>query len=227
MESENKKHNHNGHRNRMKTALLKDGAGKLDELDLLEMLLYYVVPRIDTRDIAKQLLDKFGGVEEILDADQGEISKISGLKDSAEVLFILLREVISRFGGIKHEVSLLEPEKMKKYLVGLYKDVTVETVYALYFKSNGDFAGKELVFRGDISSAKFSLRTVTEGVIRAGGSAVVLAHNHPSDILVPSEDDILSSKRISAHLAANDIDLLGHYIVGKKDAVEFFAIKYF
>lgn len=219
------KHNHHGHRQRMKSNLLKNGSAGLDELDLLEMLLYYAVPRIDTRDIAKELLSKFGSMEGILDAEQGKIAETVGLKDGAEVLFALLREVLSRYGGTKSQASILEPEKMKKYLVDIYKGITAETVYALYFAKSGELVGKQLVFRGGVSSARFSLRTVTEGVIRSGGCSVVLAHNHPSDVLVPSADDILSTNRIAAHLAANDIELIEHYIVGSNDAVGFFAEK--
>ncbi len=217
------KHNHHGHRQRMKTAVLKNGTAELTELDLLEMMLYYVVPRIDTRVMAEELLSRFGSIEKILDADQGEISKTTGLKDSAEVLFSLIREMILRFGGTKSQASILEPEKMKNYLVDIYKGITAETVYALYFNQGGELVGKQLIFRGGVSSARFSLRAVTEGVIRSGGNSVVLAHNHPSDMLVPSSDDILSTKRIAAHLAANDIELIEHYIVGKSDAVGFYA----
>lgn len=213
---------HSGHRQRMKTALLKEGAGKMEELDLLEMLLYYVLPRIDTRKIANKLLEKFGSLEGILDAPQGEIAQINGLKDNAEVLFALIRELLIRFGRAKSEASLLEAERMKKFLVDLYQGITVETVYALYFAHDGSFCGKQIIFRGGISSAKFSLRLITEGVIRAGGNSVVLAHNHPSDILIPSEEDILSTRRMAANLAANDITLIEHYIVGKENAVGFF-----
>ena len=112
---------------------------------------------------------------------------------------------------------------MKKYIPSLDKEISVETVFAMYFAKSGNLVGKEVIFRGDISSARFSLRAITEGVIRAGGTGVVLVHNHPSDILVPSDDDIISTKRIAAHLAANDIELIEHYIVGKTDAVGFFA----
>ncbi len=219
------KHNHHGHRQRMKSRLLKNGSAGLDELDLLEMLLYYVVPRIDTRDMAITLLDRFGSIEGILDAEQGKVSETAGLKDNAEVLFVLLRELFLRYGGTKSQASILEPEKMKQYLVDIYKGITAETVYALYFSESGELVGKQPIFRGEISSARFSLRAVTEGVIRSGGCSVVLAHNHPSDVLVPSEDDILSTNRIAAHLAANDIELIEHYIVGSNDAVGFFASK--
>ncbi len=220
------KHNHGGHRERMKSALLKKGAEDLDDVCLLEMLLFYVVPRMDTRKTAEDMIAKFGSLQGILEAEKGEISKFKGLKDNAEILFILLRELVSRCGGIKIGPSLLEPELMKKHLVNLYKDISAETVYALYFAQDGSFMGEQLIFRGDVSSARFSLRLITEGVIRAGGCGVVLAHNHPSNKLIPSEDDIFSTKRMAAHLAANDIELIEHYIVGKEDAVPFYKTDY-
>ncbi len=216
-------HNHGGHRNRKKEQVLQQGAGNLSELEFLEMLLYYVVPRTDTVPMARELLDKFGSLHGILDAQQGEISKIKGLKDNAELLFVLLREFFARCGAIRIKPSLADKERIKKYLIELYRNIEAETVYVLYFTREGEFLGNRLVFHGGISSAKFSLRTITEGCFEAKSNAVVLAHNHPSSVLVPSNDDIISTNRIAAHLAANDIDLVEHYIVGKEDCVGFFA----
>ncbi len=208
-----------GHRKRMRERLRKNGAENMSETEILEMLLFYAVPRIDTRPIAEELIYKFGSLEGVLACDQGELSKVSGLKENAETLFVLLREVLKRSGLACADSCLLEPAKLKKFLVELYKGASAETVYALYFSEDGALCGKQLVFRGEVGSAKFSLRTITEGVIRSGGHSVVLAHNHPSGILVPSSEDIISTKRIAAHLAANDIQLIEHYIVGDDDCV--------
>lgn len=76
-----------------------------------------------------------------------------------------------------------------------------------------------MIFHGNVNSARFSLRKVTEGVIRVGGKAVILAHNHPSGNLTPSQDDIISTKRIAAHLMANEIELIEHYIVSGDNAI--------
>lgn len=216
---------HNGHRKRMRAKVLKNGCAEMTEADLLEMMLYYVVPRADTRKTAEELLYKFGSIEGVLAAESGEVSKLSGLKDNAEVLFILIREMLKRSGVACTDSSLLEPRKLKEYLVDLYKGASAETVYALYFTPDGVLCGKQLVFRGGVSSAKFSLRTITEGVIRSGGNSVVLAHNHPSGSLVPSGDDLISTKRIAAHLSANDIQLIEHYIVGEDDCIGILQVK--
>lgn len=215
-------HGHGGHRERMKSALLKNGADKLEDLHLLEMLLFYVVPRLDTRATAQQLLDKFGSLNGIIYAEKGEVSKIKGLKDNAEILFMLLREVLERCDSEKEKPILFGSEKLERYLIDLYRGVTEETVYALYFANNGSFAGHQMICHGGVYSVKFSLRVITEGVFRSGGNSVVLAHNHPSGKLVPSQDDLISTKQIATHLAANEITLAAHYLVGDNEAVAFY-----
>lgn len=219
------KNAHSGHRDRMKKRVLDKGATNLSEAELLEMLLYYVVPRCDTKSHALALLEKFGSFEDILSSKVGSLSSVSGLKDNAEVLFILLREVVSRFGMNPTDVSIQKPQTVKTYLIDLYKNAKQETVFAVYFNADGSHVSTRLIFRGGISSAKFSLRAITEGAIQSGSNTLVLAHNHPSGVLVPSGDDIISTKRIAAHLAANDINLVEHYIVGKDDAVGMFTLE--
>lgn len=216
---------HEGHRKRCKTRVITDGCKKITDVDLLEMLLFYAIPRVDTRKQAEALINKYGSLQNVLNADTDELTKLTGVKENAQVFFALLRETAARVSVKEHDDSLLEGENLKKYLIELYKGTTAETVYALYFGADSSFLGKQLVFRGGISSARFSLRTITEGVIRVGGKSVVLAHNHPSGVLVPSGEDIISTKRIAAHLAANDINLIEHFIVGKDDCVGIFNME--
>lgn len=224
-QTEKNKHSHDGHRSRMKKQVLEHGASKLNETELLEMLLYYVLPRCDTKEHATKLLEKFGSFEDILGLKVGSLNTISGLKDNAEVLFILLREVVSRYGIKPTDISIHSPQTVKSYLIDLYKNAKEETVYAVYFNADGSHVSTQLIFRGGISSARFSLRAITEGAIQSGSNSLILAHNHPSGKLVPSGDDVISTKRIASHLAANDINLIEHYIVGKNDAVGMFSLE--
>lgn len=214
-----------GHRKRCKTRLLSQGASTLSDAELLEMLLFYAVPRRDVRPQAEALIERFGSLDAVLNAEIEEITKCTGLKAGAEVLFALLRETLSRTTVAEGDESLLDGDGVKNYLLELYRGKEVETVYALYFDEGGIFLGRQVILRGDINSARFSLRKITEGVIRVGGKSVILAHNHPSDILVPSSDDIISTKRIAAHLSANEITLIDHYIVGKNDVASILKIK--
>ena len=222
MSPENENPTHEGHRQRCKTRVLRDGCKKLTDAELLEILLFYAVPRVDTRKQAEALIEKYGTLEGVIVADPEDIAKFAGIKENTEVFFALLREVASRVSIREHHETLLEGANLKKYLIDMYKDAIAETVYALYFDSEGKYLGKQFVFRGGLNSTRFSLRTITEGVFRVGGKSVILAHNHPSGVLIPSSEDILSTKRVAAHLAANEIDLIDHYIVGKDDCVGIF-----
>ena len=214
-----KANDNSGHRSRCKKRLLSEGAKGFSDTELLEMLLFYAVPRVDTKGIAEALIEKYGSLNGVIRADLDELTEKPLLKDGARVLFSLLNEVSSRATVCAGDKDLLEGEKLKEYLLDLYRERVNETVYALYFAADGEFIGKQVIFRGGISSAKFSLRTITEGIIRIGGKTVILAHNHPSGSLIPSSEDVISTKRIAAHLAANEIELLEHYIVGKDDVV--------
>lgn len=211
-----------GHRKRLRERLVENGGSKLSDTDILELLLFYAVPRRDCRDIAEAIIEKYGTLEAVLDTDPKELTEFKYLKDGAQALFALIGEVVRRTALIEREGFMLNGNRLKSYLIELFREKEEETVYALYFAEDGCYLGKQVICRGGISSTRFSLRKITEGVIRVGGKSVVIAHNHPSGLLVPSNDDVYSTKRIAAHLSANEIDLLDHYIVGTHDAISIF-----
>ncbi len=213
------KHAHNGHRQRRKAYVLKHECDNLTDSELLEMLLFYAIPRVDIRVQAEQLIAEYGTIENVLNAESESLRKKTGIKDNTEVFFKLLREVSKRCGEAVRDELPLEPARIKEYLIDLFREAEAETVYALFFTPEGRLAGKQIVHRGSLNEVRFRMRNITEGAIRSGGTFVVLAHNHPSDILVPSEEDIIATKRIAAHLAMTDIELIDHYLVGKNDCV--------
>lgn len=214
-----------GHRSRLKSKMLERGASGMSETELLELLLFYVVPRRDCRELAEKLISAFGTVENVILADRAQLAEFGFIKENAFALFGLINELIQRNGIVAAECSLLDEDGLKRYIVELFRDKRNELLYALYFDEAGGYLGRQVVFRGKISNVQFSLRTITEGIIRIGGKLVVLAHNHPSNIPLPSGEDIVSTKRVAALLAANDIDLVDHYIVGDGKAISIFNPK--
>lgn len=203
-----------GHRLRKREKVLKSGGYVLSDLELVEMLLYYVVPQKDTTAIAGELLSRFGSIKGILDADGSAIQSVPYLKSNAEVLFILLRQVSLRDVGTVGVGDFRDPRVAREYLLQVYKDIRNESVFAIYLNGDGGMLDSEFVYRGGINSARFPLRTVTEGTLRNRGVGVIVAHNHPSGNVFPSNDDILTTDRIAAHLAATGITLVEHYIIG-------------
>ena len=216
-----------GHRERQRKRVLKTGAYTLSDEQLLEMLLYYAVPRTDTKPLAKELLSRFGSIKGILDADGSALRKSRGIKDSGEVLFMLLRQVSLRDYGVRSRGNFGDPKVVAAHLFKIYDEIDFETVCAIYLDKEGGMLDSELVFRGTVNSAKFPMRAITEGVIRTRGAAVIIAHNHPSGRLIPSEDDIITTNTVAAQLAANGIDLIEHYIVGRGECMGIISKKIF
>ena len=202
-----------GHRSRQRERLLASGAGALSDKELLEMLLYYAIPRVDTKPIAHELLERYGSIANILAADSEEIRRISGIKDSAEILFSLLREVCVRGAAGKDLNSFFDKSYVSRYLLDLYGSLTTEHVYAFFLDNSGCLLAKQLIFRGGVSSAKFPLRPVTEGAIRSGACSVIIAHNHPSGSLKPSRADADLTEKAHKAAQAVNIRMVDHVIV--------------
>lgn len=208
---------HLGHRKRKRQSFVLNSASATDA-DLLELLLYYAVPRVDTCPTANALLEKFGTLDGVLNADMSVLKGFSGIKDGAEVLFTLLSELLLRVGE-SAPIKICQTARIKRHLMLSYAYITQETVVALYFDENGVMVGGEAVYDGDVNAVKFPLRRVTEGAIRTGARSVILAHNHPSGKAIPSSDDIISTTRMAANLLANDIELAEHFIVSRDGCV--------
>lgn len=204
-----------GHRERQRQRFLNSDIKKLSDRDLLEMILFYSLPRVDTKPIANELIKKYVTLPNILDADPDELSKVTGIKTNSLVLFRLIKETASRCRDGRVFGNFLDPDFAKAYLKDLFGNAETELVYALFLDEQGSLLNKQLIFRGGISSAKFSLRPVTEGSIRSGGNTVIVAHNHPSGSSVPSGEDIHTTKLMASYLLANEITLAEHYVVGK------------
>ena len=188
-----------GHRQRRRRSVLKYGAFVLTDNELLEMLLYYVMLRVDT--------------------DGEDITRVSGLQANAEVFFMLLRQVSLRDTGAKGVGDFRKPETAAEYLFRLYAGIKRETVCAMYLDEDGGMLDSSFVFRGDVNSARFSLRAVTEGVLRNRGRGVIIAHNHPSGFAIPSREDDVFTKSLYSALEGVGVRFLDHIIIAGEDYV--------
>ena len=203
------------HRQRLKERYLREGAQSLDDKTLLELLLSYALPRIDTRPIAAVLLDKYGSLPRVLSASPDELVKTAGIKQHTAILISMLPELSRRFlsGNSADSLSLREQEIACEYLRGCFAGFKEEHVFLLCLDTYGALTERRLLHRGSINSAAFSMRLITEAAISTSCGHVILAHNHPNGSALPSDEDIYTTQRIAAALRINDIELVEHYIV--------------
>lgn len=212
---------HNGHRQRLKNRFLKEGLDNFDQLQVLELLLFYCIPRQDTNPIAHSLLDHFGGLSQVLEAPAGELKKVPGVGDSAAT-FLSLISATERYYRVKRDASaeiLTTVAACGDYLVPRFHRRRNETVFLLCLDAKCKVLCCKEVGEGSVNSAAVPIRRIVEMALGANATSVVLAHNHPSGIALPSDEDVQTTRRLAMALNAVEITLVDHIIVAEDDYV--------
>ena len=212
---------HEGHRQRLKNRFLTEGLDNFEELYVLELLLFYAVPRKDTNPIAHALLDHFGSLTGVFSATVEELEKIPGITNHAAVLLHLIPQV-SRYYQVKRSQAgdvLQTISQCGNYLVPYFYGREYETVFLLCLDAKCKVLGCKLVGVGSVNSANVPIRRVVEIALNTNATSVVLAHNHPSGMANPSDDDILTTHRLARAMEAVEISFVDHIIVSDDDFV--------
>lgn len=216
---------HEGHRQRLKKRFLEEGLDGFTDVQALELLLFYAVPRVDTNPIAHALLEHFGSLSQVLEAEPAELTKIAGVGESAALLLHLVPQLGRKYMVDRTAASRVLPtlESCAQYLVPRFFGRKTETVFLLCLDAKCKVLGCKEVGQGGTNSTAVSVRKIVETAIGVNASAVVLAHNHPSGLAVPSSEDIQVTRQIAQALKAVEIVLADHIIVADDDYVSIAA----
>ena len=212
---------HDGHRQRLKGRFLEEGLDNFTDVQVLELLLFYCIPRQDTNPIAHKLLDHFGSLSQVLEASPAQLQKVPGIGENAATFLSLITEV-GRYYLVDRsmrEKVLPSIEDCGRYLVSFVYGRTNETVFLLCLDAKCKVLGCKEIGEGSVNSAGISVRKVVETALSANASVVILAHNHPSGVALPSHEDVLTTRRIAAALNAVEIQLADHIVVADGDYV--------
>jgi len=212
---------HDGHRQRLKQLFRDEGLDNFYDYQALELLLYYCIPRKDTNPIAHALIDHFGSLAQVLEAPVEELLLVKGVGEHAATFLRLVTE-ISRYYLVNRaeQVKVLPTiEDCAKYLVPRFFGRRNETVFLLCLDAKCKMLCCREIGEGSVNSAGISIRKIVETALTVNATSVVLAHNHPSGIAIPSGDDIQTTRRIAAALSAVDVHLADHIVVADDDYV--------
>lgn len=212
---------HDEHRERMRARYLKDGFRNFEEHEILEMLLYYCIPRWNTNDIAHDLIKRFGSLSQVIDAPMKELVKVKRI-GAHSALFLNLLGSFRRHCGIKENEKgqiLKTLDQCGKYVVPYFQGKNRETVYLLCLDAKCKVLSCREVEEGNVNTASISIRKIVDMALTENATSVVLAHNHPSGLALPSTEDILTTKKLAHALRLVDVVLIDHVIVADGDHV--------
>ena len=212
---------HEGHRQRLKQRFLEEGLDNFSQIQVLELLLFYCIPRRDTNPIAHSLLEHFGSLSQVLEAPVEELCKVPGISENAATLLHLATEVGRYYMVNRSTQTQILPtvDSCAQYLQPFFFGRRNETVFLLCLDAKCKVLCCKEVGEGSVNSAGISIRKIVETALAANATTVVLAHNHPSGIAVPSGEDVQTTRRIAAALQAVDVNLADHIVVADDDYV--------
>lgn len=220
---------HDGHRNRLRQRFVQDGLDNFDEINVLELMLFYCIPRKDTNDLAHRLLNKFGSLANTLDASVEELAKVDGIGENAAI-FLSLFSAVSRFYQVQRAdlgQPLTSVDAFSSVLLPKFIGRRNEMVYLLCLDAKCKMICCRLIGEGNVNSASISARKIVEVALAVNATSVVLAHNHPSGLAIPSAADINTTLNIGRALQAVDVDLVDHLVVADNETVSMVQSGYF
>lgn len=217
---------HQGHRERLKYRFVAEGLDHFEPHVILEMILFYAIPRKDTNPIAHDLLKAYhNSLSAVFDAPIEELVKIKGISRNAAILIKMFPEVCRRYLLDFNEQGeiIASSAAAAKHLIPLFIGKTNEIVAIVCLDSKGKILFCNGVFEGSVNAAGVSVRRFVEIAVRYATTDVIIAHNHPSGTAIPSEQDIRITQKVADALKTVNINLLDHIIVADNDWVSLAA----
>ena len=215
------KHRHTGHRERMKAEFLARGLEGWPDHRVLELLLFYTIPQGDVNDLAHELVERFGSLAGVLDASVEELKKVKGVGDHTAGFLRMLPAVLGRYQGARTRLSAIinSPEEAYAWLEPYFFGARNEMVYVLCLDGKRQVLGVRKVAEGSIELAEVNTRRIAEEAIGLRAAQIYVAHNHVSNLAIPSQADWLTTDTLRGALRPIGIELIDHLVFVDGDMV--------
>lgn len=204
---------HKDHRKRVRNKIIKYGIETFTEFEVLEALLFYAIPLKDTNPIAHRLIEKFGSLKNVLSADYDELIEVDGISEVSASLLIMHRE-ISKYIRTKsaEEKYLLTSDMVGQFCCNYFGSHLEESFIALSMTSARKLIAVDVISRGTENETAFYSRKFLKTILKNKCTTVILAHNHPDGIVVPSNEDMFLTNKFAATLKEFGISIIDHII---------------
>jgi len=221
--SKKPKPHYHDHRDRLRDKFARRGADAFDDYELLELILFQALPRIDTKPIAKLLLAKFGTLAEVVAAPVEKLTTVKGIGPSAAMHLKLLQQVSIRIGksSVINRPVLSSWNALLDYCRAAMQFEGREQFRVLFLDRKNRLLADEVMGRGTVDRAPVYPREIVRRALVHEATAIILVHNHPSGDPTPSRQDITLTQSIIETAKAIDVVVHDHLIVGREDVASF------
>ncbi len=206
-----------GHRNRLKNRFLHQGLDGFEPHNALELLLFFTIPRCDTNPIAHELIERFGSFSGVLDADYDELKKVKGISSHTATMIKLLPDLFRFYQNDlnKEAIVFKNIDEVGEYMRDRFIGINREAVYVMLLNNGNQMLSCFLAHQGSITSAGFDTRRIILEIAKKNASTIVLAHNHPNGVPVPSPEDIDFTSDFSRSMSLIRVEFAEHFVIAQ------------
>lgn len=219
MNNDSKSNVHTGHRGRVREKYAKYGLDGFVDHEVLELLLFYANPRGDTNPIAHALINRFGSLSGVLEANYDDLVSVKGVGDAAATLINLMPGLFRRYSQDKVDSvkTVKNTESAVEVLLPRFIGMNNERVGILCLDVQGRVRNFVFVSEGALKLAHIDLRRVVQLALQNNADSVILTHNHPDGITAPSRSDIEATSAVINALGAINIHVADHIIISDNE----------
>ncbi|MBI4703578.1 MAG: DNA repair protein RadC [Deltaproteobacteria bacterium] len=221
---DSKENLHAGHRTRLRQRFVEEGLDAFADHQVLELLLFFAIPRRDTNELAHALLRRYGSLAGVLDADPFDLAQTEGVGEAAATLLSLVPALARRYSvdrARRERQALTTSERAAEFLVPLMAGRTAEVFYVVCLDTQCRVIVPALVVEGLPDRAHIEPRQAVEAALRYKAHSVVLAHNHPTGRARPTSADHRVTQALVSAFGAIGIAVRDHLIVAGEDWYSF------
>jgi DNA repair protein RadC len=208
---------------RPREKLLQQGSAALSDAELLAIFLRTGIKGKTAVDLARDIISHFGGLRNLLIADQSAFCQFSGLGEAKFAQLQAVLELSRRHlkETLQRGETLQNPRATQNYLIARLRDLPYEVFACLFLDNQHRVIEFEILFQGTINGSSVHPREVVRKTLAHNAAALILAHNHPSGVAEPSSADRHITQRLSEALELIDVRVLDHIVVGDGECVAF------
>ena len=212
---------HAGHRDRViKKFLISPNA--FADHEVLEALLFYAIPRVDTNPLAHKLIKMFGSLSGVFSASKAQLLTVDGVGEKTATYLLAIGQVIGRVSKHKKKpICLMNTEQVKDWLSEFFVNKDFETFVMLMLDDKYNLLGHCVFSDKKRSTVKAEIPEVVKAINIHKPKFAIFSHNHPSSDVTPSEMDDFTTKKLNVICEINDVNLIDHIIMSEKDSYSY------
>ncbi len=229
-ENKNKLDNpHKNHRSRLRETFRSAGVDAMPDHNILELLLFYSIPRKDTNELAHKLIAEFGSLSRVFDATYEQLLDVDGMGESSALLISMIPGLCRRYIGdkTKGKINLSDPKDAQEFLKDKFYGCKTEIFYLLCLDASGNLINCCKMGEGTSGTVIVDKKSIMQTAFRNDADKVILAHNHPNGVAAPSREDLELTSEFSSLLLSVGIRVVDHIIVAGNETLSLASVQKF